>query len=62
MRGLETVIESATTGDVVAWFPGAIEEIKTHASGHRWVGILAGAPCLFELVKPKVERGSPDVC
>jgi hypothetical protein len=33
LRGLETVIERASDGQAVAWFPNALDNIVTHPSG-----------------------------
>jgi WD40 repeat protein len=37
-RGPETVIEQATGGSEVAWFPAGIRHIVTHTSGNLWAG------------------------
>ena len=37
-RGLETVIEDAASGQVIAWFPYALERIFTHPSSRQWAG------------------------
>jgi hypothetical protein len=49
VRGLETVIESAENGTIVAYFPGSFEVIRTHISGRRWLGILNGTVSAWEL-------------
>jgi WD40 repeat protein len=47
-RGLDAVIESSTTGDLVACFPIALYPI-THPSGRTWAGKAANYLCLFTL-------------
>ena len=37
-RNLETVIEPASGGEAVAWFPAALEHLATHPSGRIWAG------------------------
>jgi hypothetical protein len=49
VRPLETVIESALTGQPVAWFPRALEHIATHPSGRLWAGAATNYLCLFTL-------------
>jgi WD40 repeat protein len=39
-RGLETVIEDASTGQGVAWFPEALRDITTHPAGRTWAGVV----------------------
>src|SRR5262249_44305338 len=48
-RGLETVVEEAATGRVIARFPGAIETIVTLPSGRRWAGSAGNHFLLLEL-------------
>ncbi len=38
MRNLETVIEPASGGEPIAWFPEALDNITTHPSGRVWAG------------------------
>jgi len=40
-RSLETVIEPAGSGEVVAWFPAAMDHITTHPSGRIWAGSVS---------------------
>ena len=42
--GLETVIQRASGGQAVAWFPAALEDIATHPSGRLWAGVSARPP------------------
>jgi len=53
-RGLEIVIEPASGGDPIAWFPAALEHITTSPSGRRWAGSVGNHVYLIELEgKPK---------
>jgi hypothetical protein len=45
----ETVIRSATTGDAVAWFPGAVAAIAAHPLRPAWAGALGNYVSLFTL-------------
>src|SRR5262249_44797698 len=50
VSSLETVIESALTGQPVAWFAGALlDHIATHPSGRLWAGAARNYLCLFTL-------------
>jgi WD40 repeat protein len=46
---LETAIAAALTGEPVAWFPRALENIATHPSGRLWAGTAGNHLCLFAL-------------
>jgi WD40 repeat protein len=46
--GLETSIESATSGEI-AWWPEELEGIATHPSGRTWAGITGRSLCMFRL-------------
>jgi WD40 repeat protein len=46
---LETVIEPATTGEAVAWWPIGLRSITTHPSGRIWTGAADHYLCLFTL-------------
>jgi hypothetical protein len=54
IRRRETVIEPATGGEAVAWFPVAFDEIATHPSGRIWAGAFGHHVYLIQL------EGHPD--
>jgi hypothetical protein len=39
-RGPETVIERASDGHAVAWFPAPVDFIVAHPSGRAWAGAV----------------------
>jgi hypothetical protein len=49
-RGLESVVESTTSGESVAWFPVAFSRITTHPSGRKWAALNANDVYILELV------------
>ncbi|MFI5458011.1 MAG: DUF4062 domain-containing protein [Isosphaerales bacterium] len=53
-RNLETVIEPASGGEAVAWFPAALEHLATHPSGRIWAGTVNNHLCIIKL------EGEPD--
>ena len=53
-RNLETVIEPASGGEAVAWFPAALEHLTTHPSGRIWAGSVGNHLYLIRL------EGDPD--
>jgi WD40 repeat protein len=50
---LETVIERASDGQAVAWFPAALHSIVTHASGRIWAGSVPNHLYLIRLEGPE---------
>lgn len=48
----EMIIESATNGDVVAWFPIVASQVRTHPDGHTWASAVSNKLCLFALESP----------
>jgi WD40 repeat protein len=48
-RKLETVIQDATTGEALAWFPAALRHLSTHPSGRIWAGAAGHHLYLFTL-------------
>jgi len=48
-RELETVIESADTGEAVVWLPETVDYIATHPSGRMWAGAVGSYLCLLRL-------------
>ena len=48
-RGLESLVESATTGETIAWFPVALSRITTHPSGRKWAARHANHVYILEL-------------
>jgi hypothetical protein len=46
---LETVIEPASGGEAVAWFPAALDNITTHPSGRIWAGSVRNHLYLIRL-------------
>jgi WD40 repeat protein len=48
-RGQETVIERASDGQAVAWFPAALDGIATHPSGRVWAGSVRSRLYLIRL-------------
>ncbi len=53
-RNLETVIEPASGGEAVAWFPAALEHHATHFAGRIWAGSVGNHLYLIRL------EGDPD--
>ena len=53
-RNLETVIEPASGGEAVAWFPAALMHHATHPSGRIWAGSVGNHLYLIRL------EGDPD--
>jgi WD40 repeat protein len=49
VRGGETVIEDASTGSPVAWFPAALGSVTTHPSESVWAGGVRNYLCLVRL-------------
>ena len=54
-RNLETVIEPASGGEAIAWFPTALEHHATHPSGRIWAGSVGKHLYLIRL------EGDPDL-
>ena len=54
-RNLETVIEPASGGEAVAWFPAVLEHHATHPSGRIWAGSVDKHLYLIRL------EGDPDL-
>ncbi len=54
-RNLETVIEPASGGEAVAWFPAALPQHATHPSGRIWAGSVQNHLHLIRL------EGVPDL-
>ena len=54
-RKWETVIEPASGGEAVAWFPAALDCITTHPSGRIWAGTVRNHLYLIRL------EGDPDL-
>ena len=50
---LETVIERASDGQAIAWFPVALEHIATHPSGRVWAGSAGNRLYLIRLDGPE---------
>jgi WD40 repeat protein len=48
-RNLETVIEPASGGEAVAWFPAALGHLATHPSGRIWAGSVGNHLYLIRL-------------
>ena len=46
---LEMVIEPASGGEAVAWFPAALEHLASHPSGRIWAGSVANHLYLIRL-------------
>jgi WD40 repeat protein len=46
---LETVIETASNGDPIAWFPVDLLHIATHPSGRDWAGVVASHLYIIQL-------------
>ncbi|MGA8351711.1 MAG: hypothetical protein WB773_28235, partial [Isosphaeraceae bacterium] len=53
-RNLETVIEPASSGEAVAWFPVGLTHRATHPSGRIWAGSVGNHLYLIRL------EGGPD--
>jgi WD40 repeat protein len=51
-KGPETVVESARTGKVLAWFPWNLANLASHPQGTVWAGALRSNLCLFALERP----------
>jgi hypothetical protein len=45
----ESAIESAKTGELLAWIPTALRSTKTSAAGRTWVGSVAAHLYIFTL-------------
>jgi len=59
-RTLETVIEDATTGEAVAWFPAALLPITTHPGGRAWASAVGNHLQLLKLEGAESrESGAP---
>ena len=54
-RNWETVIEPASGGEAIAWFPAALEHHATHPSGRIWAGSVGNHLYLIRL------EGDPDL-
>jgi hypothetical protein len=54
-RGQETVIERASDGQAVAWFPAALETRATHPTGRVWAGSVGNHLYLIRLEGPEEE-------
>jgi WD40 repeat protein len=48
-RGQETLIERASDGQPVAWFPAVLKNIATHPSGRVWAGSVGNHLYLIRL-------------
>jgi hypothetical protein len=61
-RGFETVIERASDGQAVAWFPAALNHITTHPSGRIWAGSESEGHHLYliRLEGPDEEGGTTE--
>jgi telomerase protein component 1 len=49
IRGREIEIESAQSGDFVAWFPASLDHLVTHPSGQTWAGAAGRNLYVFAL-------------
>jgi WD40 repeat protein len=57
-RGAETAITPIATGEAIAWFPVALNNIATHPSDRIWAGSVGNHLYIIQLVgKPKCQGG-----
>jgi hypothetical protein len=49
VRGQETIIESATTGEEIAWFPAPLQKIASDPSGYLWSGAYRNQVFIIKL-------------